>query len=80
MTEQERKNEEALQAIGRELSDLSVNGTLDFEAFQRLLKRAIAEVGADYDLEMFCGYARGEGWFAWMVQEIQKSAAAQRVA
>jgi hypothetical protein len=29
---------------------------------------------------MFCGYARGEGWFAWMVQEIQKSAAAQRVA
>ena len=53
---------------------------LDFEAFQSLVTRAIFAVGADHPgLEMFCHYARGEGWFAWMVQELQ-NAPSRRVA
>ena len=80
MTERERQQEQALQAIGWELSERSTTGTLDFDAFQGLVKRAIVEVGANHSgLEMFCGYARGEGWFAWMMQELKKTAS-ERVA
>lgn len=48
--------------------------------FKAILRRAIAAVGSDNEhLEMFCHYATGEGWFAWMVQELQK-APSRRVA
>jgi hypothetical protein len=48
--------------------------------FQSLLKRAIAAAGSDNEhLEMFCHYATGEGWWDWMVQELQK-APSRRVA
>ena len=74
------KQHERLCEIGRELDGLYSSGRLDFDAFKSLLTRAIADVGAEHpDLEMFCGYAKGDGWFAWMVEELQK-AASQRVA
>jgi len=74
MTEQERQEHEALSAIGWELFDRRHAGTLDFEAFKTLLQRAIDAVGPDNpDLEMFCHYARGEGWFAWMTHELQQA-------
>ena len=80
MTALEKQQHERLCEIGRELDDLYFSGRLDFDAFKSLLTRAIDGVGADHpDLEMFCGYARGEGWFAWMVQELQKTPS-QRVA
>jgi arabinogalactan endo-1,4-beta-galactosidase len=76
----QKKRDEALNAIGRELDDCSQAGTLDFEMFKAMLQRAIAAVGSDNEhLEMFCHYATGEGWFAWMVQELQK-APSRRVA
>jgi arabinogalactan endo-1,4-beta-galactosidase len=74
MTALERQQHERLSEIGRELNDAYSSGHLDFEAFKALLTRAITAVGADHpDLEMFCHYATGEGWFAWMVQELQKT-------
>ena len=74
MTALERQQNERLCEIGRELDDAESSGRLDFDAFKALLTRAIASVGADHpDLEMFCHYATGEGWFAWMTQELQKS-------
>ena len=74
MTREEQQQHEALIAIGSELDDLHLSGRLDFEAFKSLLTRAIAEVGADHaDLEMFCHFARGEGWWDWMMQELQKA-------
>jgi arabinogalactan endo-1,4-beta-galactosidase len=80
MTAQEQQRDEQLNAIGGELFDRSQAGTLDFEAFQALLKRAIAAVGSDCEhLEMFCHFATGEGWWDWMMQELRK-APSQRVA
>ena len=80
MTLLDQQRDEQLNGIGQTLFERSQAGTLDFEAFQVLLKRAIEIVGSDNEhLEMFCHYATGEGWFAWMVQEIQKSPS-QRVA
>jgi hypothetical protein len=80
MTREEQQQHERLIAIGTELDDLYFSGQLDFDAFKSLLTRAIAAVGSDHEgLEMFCGYARGDGWFAWMVQELQKTPS-QRVA
>ena len=74
MTALEIQQHERLCAIGRELDDAYSSGRLDFDAFKALVTRAITTVGADHpDLEMFCGYARGNGWFAWMVQELQKT-------
>ena len=80
MTADEQRRDDRLNAIGMELFDRSHDGTLDFEMFQALLKRAIAAVGHHSDhLEMFCHYATGEGWWDWMVQELQK-APSRRVA
>ena len=80
MTREEQQQHEALIAIGSALDDLHLSGRLDFDAFKSLLTRAIAEVGADHaDLEMFCHFARGDGWWDWMVQELQK-APSRRVA
>jgi arabinogalactan endo-1,4-beta-galactosidase len=74
MTENERQEHDALSAIGWELFDRRQAGLLDFDAFKSLLRRAIDAVGADNpDLEMFCHYARGEGWFDWMTKEIQQA-------
>jgi hypothetical protein len=74
MNAAQKKRDEALNAIGRELFDCSQAGTLDFEMFKAMLKRAIAAVGSDNEhLEMFCHYATGEGWWDWMTQELQKS-------
>ena len=80
MTALEILQHERLCEIGRELDDTYSSGHLDFDAFKRLVKRAIASVGADHPgLEMFCHYARGGGWWDWMTQELQKSPS-QRVA
>ena len=80
MTTVEKQQHERLCEIGRELDDTYSSGRLDFDAFKSLVTRAIAAVGADHpDLEMFCGYARGDGWFAWMTQELQQ-APSRRVA
>jgi hypothetical protein len=80
MTVQEQQRDEQLNAIGRELFERSQAGALDFEMFKSLLKRAIAAAGPDNEhLEMFCHYATGEGWWDWMVQELQK-APSRRVA
>ena len=70
MTALEIQQHERLCEIGRELDDAYSSGRLDFDAFKALVTRAITAVGADHpDLEMFCGYARGNGWFAWMVMD-----------
>jgi hypothetical protein len=80
MTTLEKQQHERLCEIGRELDDTYSSGRLDFDAFKSLVARAIAAVGADHpDLEMFCGYARGDGWFAWMTQELHQ-APSRRVA
>jgi hypothetical protein len=74
MNAEEQQQDDQLNAIGRELDELKYSGRLDFDAFKSLLTRAIAAVGPDHaDLEMFCHFARGEGWWDWMVQEIQKA-------
>jgi len=74
MTIKEQQRDEQLNAIGRELFERSQAGTLDFERFQSLLQRAIAAVGSNSEhLEMFCHYATGEGWWDWMMQELQKA-------
>ena len=80
MTREEHQQHDQLVAIGRELDDLHACGRLDFDAFKSLLARAIVIVGPDHDsLEMFCHFATGEGWWAWMMQELQK-ASSRRVA
>jgi hypothetical protein len=73
MNAQEHRRDEQLNAIGWELSDRYLAGTLDFEAFQSLFYRALAICGPGDEMEMFCHYARGEGWFAWMTHEIQQA-------
>jgi len=63
-----------LERIGNELFDRFQAGTLDFATFQRLFHEAIAVCGPASDhMEMFCHFARGEGWWDWMVQELQKA-------
>jgi hypothetical protein len=63
-----------LERIGNELFDRSQAGTLDFATFQRLFHEAIAVCGPDNDsMEMFCPFARGEGWWDWMIQELRKT-------
>jgi len=80
MTREEQQQHEKLVAIGSGLDDLYFSGRLDFDAFKSLLTRAIAAAGPDHGgLEMFCHFARGEGWWDWMTQEIQK-APSRRVA
>jgi hypothetical protein len=80
MNAQEQQQDEALNAIGRELYEIYYLGKLDFEQFKALFHRAIAVCGPDDDsMEMFCHYARGDGWWDWMMQELQK-APSQRVA
>jgi hypothetical protein len=69
---QKRRNE-ALNAIGRELDDLSLSGRLDFEGFKSLFTRALDVAGSDKDdLEMFCQEARDPKWWDWMTRELQK--------
>jgi hypothetical protein len=80
MTSLEKEHHQRLREIGRELDEARSAGRLDFDLFKELLTRAIAAVGVDHPgLEMFCGYAKGEGWFAWMAQELQKKSS-RRVA
>ena len=70
----EEVDHKALSRIGNELTDLYLDDRLDFPAFQRLFHEAIAVCGPDNDsMEMFCPFARGEGWWDWMVQELQKT-------
>ena len=69
-----------LERIGNELFDRSQAGTLDFTAFQRLFHEAIAVCGPDNDsMEMFCPFTKPNGWWDWMVQELQKTSS-RRVA
>jgi len=76
----QKKRDEALNAIGRELDDFYFSGRLDFETFKSLFIRALEAAGPDTDdLEMFCHCATGEGWSDWMIQELQK-APSRRVA
>ena len=80
MTPEEQCKHEKLVAVGAELDDLYLSGRLDFDGFKALFHRAIAICGPDDDsMETFCHYATGEGWWAWMVQELQK-APSRRVA
>ncbi len=74
MTALEKQQHERLCEIGRALEDAYFSGNLDFDTFKTLLRRAMDAVGPDHpDLEMFCHYARGDGWFAWMTHEIQQA-------
>jgi len=76
---QKRRNE-ALNAIGRELDDLHFSGGLDFASFKSLFTRALDAAGPDREeLEMFCHFARQSDWWDWMTQELQK-APSRRVA
>jgi hypothetical protein len=80
MSAEEQQRDDQLNAIGRELDDLYDSGRMDFDGFKALFHRALAICGPDDDdMEMFCHYARGDGWFAWMMQELQK-APSRRVA
>jgi len=63
-----------MNAIGMDLFDRSLAGTPDLAAFQRLFHEAIAVCGPENDsMEMFCHFATGEGWWDWMMQELQKA-------
>ena len=74
MNDVQKKRDEALNAIGRELDDFYFSGRLDFESFKSLLTRALDAAGSDTDdLEMFCHFARQEDWWNWMMQELQKA-------
>jgi hypothetical protein len=66
-------NYDELERVGNEMYERSVAGTLDFTSFQRLFADARAACGADEDaLEMFCPYAKPEGWWDWMTQELHR--------
>ena len=70
----EKVDQEALSRIGDELTDLYLGGRLDFATFQRLFRDAIAVCGPDSDhMEMFCPFAKPEGWWDWMMKELQKT-------
>jgi hypothetical protein len=70
----EKVDYEALNRIGDELTDLYLDGRLNLPNFQRLFHEALAICGPDSDhMEMFCQFARGEGWFDWMMQELQQA-------
>jgi hypothetical protein len=70
----QKKRDEALNAIGRELDDLYFSGRLDFDSFKSLFSRALGAAGSDTDdLEMFCHFARDPEWWDWMTQELQKT-------
>ena len=63
-----------LKRIGNELFDRSQTGNLDFATFQRLFHEAIAACGPDNDeMEMFCPFAKPDGWWDWMMKELQKT-------
>lgn len=80
MNAEEQQRDDQLNAIGRELYELRSSGRLDFDGFKALFHRALAVCGPDDDdMEMFCPFARGDGWWDWMVQELQK-APSKRVA
>ncbi|HEV3197548.1 MAG TPA: hypothetical protein VGZ73_06560 [Bryobacteraceae bacterium] len=69
-----------LEQIGNELFDRYHANALDFATFQRLFHDALAVCGPDDDsMEMFCPFAKPEGWWDWMMQELQK-APSRRVA
>ena len=74
MNAAQKKRDEALNAIGRQLDDLSLSGQLDFAGFKSLFTRALDAAGSDTDdLEMFCQEARDPEWWDWMTRELQKS-------
>jgi hypothetical protein len=79
MTLEQQQKQDELVAVGTELDDLYFSGRLDFVAFQTLFHRALAICGPGDEMEMFCHFARGEGWWDWMVQELQ-NAPSRRVA
>jgi hypothetical protein len=79
MNAEEQRKDEQLNAIGWELSERYLSGTLDFEAFQMFFHRALAICGPGDDMEMFCHYCWGEGWWDWMARELQ-AASSHRVA
>ena len=76
MTAEEQQQDDALNALGSEMSDLRYSGELDFDAFKAFFHRAIAIIGPgdpNGDMEMFCSYAREKAWWDWMIQELQKA-------
>ena len=74
MNAAQKKRNETLGVIGRELDDLSLSGRLDFEGFKSLFTRALEAAGSDTDdLEMFCQEARDPEWWNWMTQQLQKA-------
>lgn len=73
MTGKELEIGEQMNAIGRELYELSSAGRLDFDSFKALFQRALAIYGTGDDMEMFCKYARGVGGWDWMMQELKKA-------
>lgn len=76
----EQQRDEQLNAIGCELDELRSSGALDFDRFKALFRRALAICGPDDgDMEMFCHFAGGEGWWDWMVKELRE-APSRRVA
>ena len=80
MNAEEQQRDDRLNAIGRELDDLYYSSRLDFDGFKTLFHRALAVCGPDDDnMEMFCHFARGNGWWDWMMKELQKTPS-QRVA
>jgi len=71
---------DALIRIGEELTDRRLEGSLDFPAFQRLFREAIAICGSDSDrLEMFCPFIQTAQWREWMLAEMREHSA-RRVA
>jgi hypothetical protein len=80
MNAAQKKRDDLLNAIGREMDDLCFSGRLDFESFKSLFTRALDAAGSDTDdLEMFCHEARDPEWWEWMTRELQK-APSRRVA
>jgi hypothetical protein len=74
MNAAQKKRNETLGVIGRELDGLSLSGRLDFESFKSLFTRALEAAGSDTDdLEMFCQEARDPEWWNWMTQQLQKA-------
>lgn len=69
----EQVDNKELERIGNELYTRWRSGTLDFPSFQRLFHEAIQICGPGDEMEMFCPFARGDGWWDWMKQELKKA-------
>ncbi len=80
MTDSQKKRDQKLNAIGRELSELHLSGGLTFDTFKSLFARALESSGSDTDdLEMFEPVVKDRAWRDWMVEQLHRSAS-RRVA